>query len=224
MIKKISLFLVLVLMTMCFYNPTVVDAKIYETEKKHIEIIYPHYGHSEATIYIDNAPKGTEIKNFKIKNTKICSLGKRGIEVSSEYKKVHIDMFFKKPGKTSIKGDIYHNGNYVKTFKTKIVTYKYKNPFKKVKLYGKNYAKKFKHFYDCELKPKRGKKSKISVKVKKGWKFLGIRVDNFDNGLKEQYLGNNSTIKFTKRGEQCVNICLLNKKYNNWEWYEIFFY
>ena len=222
--KKLALFLALIIITVCFYSPSSVYAKKYDVETNHKEYINPKYKTSNFAIYY--TPAGTVIKNLKIKNKKVVEFdneyGGDGTPVyyHSEYKSIYIGLIIKSEGTTYVTGDIYLNNKFIKSFKTKVSFYKYNNPFKKIKVNKKNITKKFKKVDSIDVKIKLKKKYKLSLKLKKGWK---IKMIEFQKGNKSKNIKKKKKFTVTNVKKQSIWITLKNKKFKNDEFYYICF-
>lgn len=221
MIKKIALLLVLVLVATCLYTPRVVRAEAFEVDSKISEAVTSKKAYG--AIFICNCMKGTEIKNLKISNTKVCVFdNKRGdnntpVSFDSDGESCSIHIKMTGIGVSYVTGDIYFNGTKVKSFKTKVHYYRYTNPFKKIKLGKMNLKRKFKKKQSATCVPKPRKKLKFSIKLKKGWKLDEL---SFDTGKK---IKNNKKIKMPKKyGFEAIYICLKNKRKKSYESYYLY--
>lgn len=221
--KKLALFLVIVLGALCFYCPNTssVKADAFEVDTYQAEPLYPNSSYTE--IWIDNIMKGTVIKNLKISNTKVCVFdyedGDNGTPVSydEDYEDAWINLNKKATGTTYVSGEIWWDNKLVKKFSVKLVVYKYINPFKTFKINKKNYAKKFNKSKYPSKKLKKGKKYKFAYKIKKGFK---LSYCDFYNGKKYKALKKKSTIKLTKKYKYpYISISVYNKKYKTYEYY-----
>ncbi|MBR3279155.1 MAG: hypothetical protein IKG01_09715 [Lachnospiraceae bacterium] len=126
----------------------------------------------------------------------------------------------KKAGKATI---TIKNNTTKKTYKTVLKVVKYRNPFKKFYLSGKNRAGKFKT-YNYAAFTNNKTSSKVSIKTKAGWKIRKItycksvyneKTEKLANHTKK--IKNNSTIKLKKSGSsnnvfQFVECEVYNKK------------
>ena len=102
-----------------------------------------------------------------------------------------------------------------KTYKGKLKVVAYKNPVSKFKLGSKDLAKKFKSdtYYDYNESKK---KTKVSIKAKKGWKVKKITYGYWSTSKDkwvEKKLKNNSSFTLKEDGGQLV--VYLYKKSNN---------
>ena len=103
----------------------------------------------------------------------------------------------KKPGKVTITCKYKYNGK-VKTEKIKVISYKYVNPVKNIKIDGKEIKNRFNNRDIIKYKYKNSKNAKISITAKDGWEISSIHCScNGDSKVK--YFSNNkkrSTINF----------------------------
>lgn len=119
-----------------------------------------------------------------------------------------------------------------KTYKCTLKVLKYRNPFKKFYISGKNRASKFNPYNYGEFTNKKTR-SKVSIKTKSGWKIKKITfTDAVYKASKEKYvfhtkkIKNNSTLKIKKTDAnvdnyQCIGCVVYNKKYNFTQVFEL---
>ncbi len=224
--KKLALFLVLVLVTLCFYTPSSVEASQFMVQNSIKDPYTKHENWGSITIY--GCKKGTEIKHLKISNKKVIKFDKKyGVNHTPVYQtedgtECSIGYYAKRVGKTYVTGDIYYNGSKVKSFKTKITLYNYKSPFKKIKFGKKNLIKKFKKARFHYFKAKKNKKYKLSYKLKKGFKVKSIELWY---GAKEKKIKNNHNVVIPKGYDfPALMITIKNKKQKTTEGYCLEFY
>lgn len=225
--KKIALFLVLVLLTLCLYTPNSVKAEDFSYDK----LVESPYNSKDLWINIAfwSCKKGTEIKNLKITNKKVIkfdynndSKKHSSVYYTEDGEACYVGLVKKRCGKSYVTGDIYYNGSKVKSFKTKIRLYKYVNPFKKIKINKKNLVKKYKNTKYVSYPVKKGKKYKFSYKIKKGFKLKEVE---FYNGKKDIKVKNNKKIKVPKKCDYpYFYIYIRNKKQKTDEVYYLDLY
>ena len=156
---------------------------------------------------LDGYSKDMTFKNIKSSNKKVC-IADYDTSESKEYYRV----VFKSPGYATVSGDVYKSGKLVGTFTQKVTLLKYKNPFKKLKIGKKNFAKYFKKKLQPNIKLKKAAKAKIKVKLKKGFKLGEIYTSHAkkNGSLNNKIVKNGSKIKISTK--DFVQIIVYNKK------------
>ena len=153
--------------------------------------------------YLYTGPK-SGISKVKSSNKKVGTVVTKKAEYGDTANDISVYLKLKKTGKTTVTYKVKENGK-TKSYKTKLVVYKYKNPFKTLKVGKVNYKSDFK---GCDYSTRESSKGKITVKVKKGWKVKGIYARSA--GSKWKKLKKNATVDIAKK--HSVMISLKNKK------------
>ena len=125
--RKIAIFLVLVLVSFCFYNPNfevkandfIVDSEVRGALVSDDNI---------DTIFISDTRKGVELKNLKISNTKVCVFHynestKSQIHYPDDMRYIGISVKLKSIGTSYVSGDIYCDGKFIKSFSTMVYVF-----------------------------------------------------------------------------------------------------
>jgi hypothetical protein len=161
------------------------------------------------TVYITkygNAPtyftfwdgKGGKIKSVKSsKKSVVEPIGKDGTVKG------------KKPGKAKLTFKV-KRGSKTKTLKCKVIVSKYKNPFKKITVDGKDLTSRFKSNAWTEFRDASAAKVKIHVTTAKGWKVTKIMAQSpSGSSFKSKKIANGGTIDTTK---SYVSVAIFVKK------------
>lgn len=206
----IALAALIIVLTICMVSGTSnVHADGY-TEKKYSKKVTATT--VDYAVYLNMGSKAKRKHKLKVSSSK-KSVAKARIESGL------VILFVKKPGKATI---TVRNKSTNKTYKCSLKVVKYRNPFKKFTVAGKNRAGKFKKYNYTDFVNDKTQKSKISIKTKKGWKIKKIvygRTYYDDNGGFTEHkkkIKNNSVVKVkeTNNAElfQYVECILYNKK------------
>lgn len=163
------------------------------------------------------------VKNFKSSNPKVINKIEKGKKIKGTFARGNVDLKVKKTGTSVITGDIYYKGKFFRSFKTKYIINKYKNPFKKLKIGKRNYRKQFnKATYSFDYVSPLDKKTnrvikyddnynevintepligKLNYKLKKGFKLKKITIKG--GKYKNKKLKNGSNLKLTSFNYEC---------------------
>lgn len=151
---------------------------------------------------IINPTKKTSIKNLKSSNKKIVKVQPWDKKLNT----VKIDAY--KPGKSTITGVLYEGKKKIKKFKIEVVITKYECPVATFKVGNTDYASKYKKIASYSKSFKKGKKLKINIKAKKGWKIEKIE---YISDKKGKEISNNSIITCNKKHSD-IRVRFTNKK------------
>ena len=159
---------------------------------------------------------GKKFNNEKDK-IKVTTSDKRVAAVEKDFPTIEL----KKKGTAKIKFTVTKKNGKKKTYKMTVKVFKYKNPFKSIKLGSEQYRSKFKKNQGFEIEKKEGK-YKISVKPAKGWtvqKIVHAWYDTDKNGeldfdkLIEKKVKNNKKISVKEESLiSWLTVYMYNKK------------
>ena len=148
---------------------------------------YGWEGQDYTTSYKSSNPKVLKVVGAKKNWLKVMKAGKAKITIYVKY----ID-----------------TGETFKKLTTTVTVYKYSNPFKKIKIAGKDYTKKFKKDDEYTKKTDTGDISgKVSITPAKGWKIKEIWTYPYDE---DGFLGKIDN-KSTVTGSEKIEVIMYNK-------------
>ena len=141
------------------------------------------------------------IADVKSSNQKVAA-----VVTEQDGTRVDVYLKLKKTGTTNVSYKIIKDGKS-QTCKIRLCVYKYKNPFKTLKVGKANYKSQFKGGSDYStLMEGRGK---VQIAVRKGWKVKSVKVQSAGSGWKK--LKKNAKVDIAKKNS--LRITLKNKKY-----------
>lgn len=155
-------------------------------------------------IDVINPTKKTSVKKLKSSNRKIVKT-----KWDKNLNQIRFDVY--RPGKATVTGVLYDGKNKIKNFKIKVSINKYECPLKTFKVGNKDYASEYNKTNSYGKTFEKGKKLKVYVEAKKGWKLERI---SYGSGKKLKKVSNNSVITFNKENSY-IMVEFFNKKKKN---------